>query len=158
MNECTALYTLTMGHEYSPHSLSLEGADDEITRLPVIALLVRSPDGWYLLETGFNPAYCRDPSLCRTIYPYGDPKPIGDDPIVEQLSLCSVRLDDLAGVAVSHRHVDHAGGLPRFVGGPPITVQSRELDFALTRAGEAEAYWRPDYDSPSLRWRRIDGD
>jgi N-acyl homoserine lactone hydrolase len=158
MSSCTALYALTFGHEHSPQSISLEGGSDEVLRLPVIGILVRSPDGWYLLETGLNPEYCRDPALFRTIYPFGDPELNGTDPLVEQLALCGVDLEDIAGVAVSHLHVDHAGGLPRFVGGPPVTVQSRELDFALSRAGEAEAYWRPDYENLDLRWRVIDGD
>lgn len=158
MSSCTAMYALTFGHEYSPQSISLEGGGDEVLRLPVIGILARSPDGWFLLETGLNPGYCRDPELFRTIYPFGDPELEGDDPLTAQLALCGVGLQDLVGVAVSHLHVDHAGGLPRFAGGPPVTVQSRELDFALSRAGEAEAYWRPDYEFPGLRWQIIDGD
>ena len=158
MTVCTELYALTFGHEYSPQSISLEGGTDEILRLPVIGVLVRSPDGWFLLETGLNPDYCRDASLVRGIYPFGDPELEGDDPLVEQLALCGVSLDEISGVAVSHLHVDHAGGLPRFVDGPPVTVQGRELEFALARAGEAEAYWRHDYESAQLRWRVIDGD
>jgi N-acyl homoserine lactone hydrolase len=158
MSSCTALFTLTFGHEYSPESISLEGGSDTILRLPVIGVLVRSPDGWFLLETGLNPAYCRDPTLFRTIYPFGDPELEGNDPLIEQLARCGVDLAGIAGVAVSHLHVDHAGGLPRFAGGPPITVQRRELDYALNRAGEPQAYWRPDYASSELDWRVIDGD
>ena len=158
MSSCSALFALTFGHEWSPEWISLEGGSEEILRLPVIGMLARSPGGWFLLETGLNPEYCRDPSLFRTIYPFGDPELEGDDPLIEQLSACGLGLADIAGVAVSHLHVDHAGGLPRFVGGPPVTVQRRELDYALTRAGEAQAYWRPDYTSTEINWRVIDGD
>lgn len=158
MNACTALYTLTLGHEYSPESISLEGGSDEVLRLPVIGILVRSPDGWYLLETGLNPEYCRDLEVCRTIYPFGDPEPNGEDPIGEQLTACGVAVDEIAGVACSHLHVDHAGGLPRFADGRPVFVQRRELEFALERAGEPEAYWRPDYDRPGIAWHELDGD
>ena len=58
-----------------------------------------------------------------------------------------------------HLHLDHAGGLRHLAGHVPVTIQARELDFALTqRAGRAEAYVREDYELGGLSWRTIDGD
>jgi N-acyl homoserine lactone hydrolase len=130
-----------------------------VLRLPVIGVLVRTGGEWYLLETGIDPIWGRDQALMRGIYPFGDPDLLGDgDPLVAELARCGVAPGEIAGVAVSHLHVDHAGGLRHFVDGPPVYVQRRELAFALDRATEAEAYRRADYDDPRIRWHVLDGD
>jgi N-acyl homoserine lactone hydrolase len=130
-----------------------------VLRLPVIGILARSNGAWYLLETGIDPVWGRDPALMRGIYGYGDPDFLGqDDPLLESVARCGVQLDEIAGVAVSHLHVDHAGGLRHFLDGPPVVVQERELSYALERATEAEAYRRSDYDDSRIRWRVLDGD
>ncbi len=127
--------------------------------MPVIGILARSAGSWYLLETGIDPVWGRDPEQMREIYGFGDPDLLGlEDPLLDGLARCGVRLDEIAGVAVSHLHVDHAGGLRHFVDGPPVYVQRRELAFARDRAGEAEAYRRADYDDPRIRWHVLDGD
>lgn len=159
---CDRLYCLTLGHERSPRWISLEGGGDAVLRLPVIGMLVRSvAGGWWLLETGLNPDFCADPAQYGRIYGADAPElPGAGDPLLDALENCGVSVDELAGVAVSHLHVDHAGGLRWFADGRvPVCVQRREHEFALGgRAGEAEAYWRPDYEQDGLQWRLLDGD
>lgn len=156
---CDALFVLTLAHEYSPRRYSLDGGGDEVLRLPVTSALVQTQAGPFLLDTGLNPALFRRAAEAAAIYPFGDPEfPTEGDPLLDALARCGVGPGDLAGVAMSHLHIDHAGGLRHLVGGPPVYVARRELDFGLGRAGPAEAYWRPDYDLPGLDWRPFDGD
>lgn len=157
-DRCDALHPLILGHEHSPRSIAFVDGDDTAMRIPVTAVLVHSPAGWFLLETGLNPDFARDPEASATIYPYGAAEVADGEPLLAALAARGVAPGDLAGVAVSHLHVDHAGGLKYVRGGPPVYAQRRELDFAFGPAGEPEAYWRPDWDAPDLDWRPLDGD
>lgn len=142
---CDALYLLTLAHEYSPRRYSLDGGGDEVLRLPVTSALVQTQTGPFLLDTGLNAALFRPAAEAAAIYPFGDPEfPTDGDPLLDALARCGVGPGDLAGVAMSHLHIDHAGGLRHLIDGPPVRVQRRELDFALERAGVKEAYWRSD--------------
>jgi glyoxylase-like metal-dependent hydrolase (beta-lactamase superfamily II) len=156
---CDRLHLLTLGHELSPRWISIEGGGDELLRLPVIGILVHAPAGWFLLETGIAEAFARDREQSARIYADAPPElPGPGDPVLEALAGCGVRFDELAGVAVSHLHVDHAGGLRHAAGGPPVFVQRAELRYALDEAGEAQAYRRADFTGPDLDWRELDGD
>lgn len=156
---CDRLYCLTLGWEYSPESISLEGgSEDHILRLPVIGILVRAAAGWVLLETGIDPRPFRVPGARSDIYSAGLPEfETPGDPLLDALGACGVSPDDLVAVGVSHLHIDHAGGLRHVPQHVPVSVQRRELDFALHRAGTAEAYVREDYARPSIAWRLLDG-
>lgn len=155
---CDRLFCLTLGWEYCPRSLSLEGGGESVLRLPVCAIVVQGPGGWLLLETGIGPAL-RDPARGGLIYRDGLPELPGDgDPLVDELAACGLVTADIAGVAVSHLHVDHSGGLRHFADGRPVWVQRRELDFAFTEAAHEQAYVRSDYDDPCLAWTVLDGD
>jgi glyoxylase-like metal-dependent hydrolase (beta-lactamase superfamily II) len=158
---CDRLFCLTLGWEHVPELVSLEGGTREVLREPVIAVVARSPIGWVLLETGidagrFRGAGAADPPLYRD----GAPEfPTDGDPLLDALASVGLGVGDLALAAVSHLHVDHAGGLRHLAAaGVEVAVQRRELAFALERAGEAEFYLREDYDDPALRWRLLDGD
>lgn len=155
-----SLHALVLGWERSPRWISLEGGGDEVLRLPVPAALVRTAGRWFLLETGLPPAF-EEPSVAAAIY--DDPVelrrgPDGEDPVAAALAGVGLGIGDVGAVAVSHLHVDHAGGLDAFRHGPPVFVQRRELSFALGVAGPEQAYWRPSYDRPGLRWRKLAGD
>lgn len=157
---CDRLFCLTLGWEHSPEAISIEGgADDVVLRLPVIGIVVHSPGGWLLLETGLNTEFCRnDPDAAR-IYAYGLPEfDTNSDPLLDGLAACGLHLQDLAAAAVSHLHVDHAGGLRHLAGRVPVYVQAAELAFALGRASLAEAYVRGDYVLDRIDWRQLDGD
>ena len=159
MTHCDRIYCLTLGYEFVPRWISVEGAGDEIFRCPVIAIAACSPDGWFLLETGMGDGLRTHPEQYREVYIWGDPEFATDtDPLLQQLGACGLAPADFAGVAVSHLHLDHSGGLRHFAGGPPIHIQQRELDFALAEAGVEHAYWRPDYVDRDLRWHPLDED
>jgi glyoxylase-like metal-dependent hydrolase (beta-lactamase superfamily II) len=131
---------------------------------PVPAVLVETFDGWVLLDTGFNPALIKDPSLYRRFHSRDNRVaaclPDGSyDPLLEELERNGIRVDDLIGVAVSHLHNDHAGGLRHFAGLAPVYVQRLELEYGMNRFPDAEhnGIFRIDFDDPRLRFELLDG-
>ncbi|MBS1694143.1 MAG: N-acyl homoserine lactonase family protein [Actinobacteria bacterium] len=155
---------LTLGWEDLPKSVSVHGAPDDIRlREPVPGVLLQTDGGWVLLDTGFNTALIRDPALYRRYYPALDYRPVlpGDgEPIEESLAGIGVDIDDIHLVAVSHLHVDHAGGLKLFAGRVPVCAQRRELDYGLSNHPEPERHsiFRVDFDDPRIDWRLADGE
>ena len=69
-------------------------------------------------------------------------------------------LDDIAAVALSHLHHDHAGGVRHFAGRVPVHAQRAELEYGLSGHPEPErhAMFRVDFDDPNIDWRLADGD
>ncbi|MEZ5099965.1 MAG: N-acyl homoserine lactonase family protein [Thermoleophilia bacterium] len=157
---CDRLYCLTLGHERIPAALAFERTGgDGVLRLPFTSILARSPDGWFLWDTGLAESIGRDPAAWGRFWQWGAPELPGDgDPLLEALEMCGVGVTDLAGALVSHLHVDHTGGLRHLAGGPAVVVHRAELEYALEEATEAQGYWRPDYDDPAIRWQPVDGD
>jgi N-acyl homoserine lactone hydrolase len=155
---CDRLFCLTLGWEHVPEFVSLEGGSRAILREPVIGIVARSPIGWVLLETGIDARPYRDGG--SPLYAFGAPEfPTDGDPLLDALASVGLAPDDLALAAVSHLHVDHAGGLRHLAAaGVEIAIQRRELAFGLERAGDPEFYRREDYSQPDLRWRPLDGD
>jgi glyoxylase-like metal-dependent hydrolase (beta-lactamase superfamily II) len=156
---CDRLHCLLLGWELCPEWVSIEGGErKKILRLPIIGILVRTTDGWVLLETGCDPRPYRGAET-HDIYRVGLPEfPTDGDPLLEALDAVGVAPSDLAAAAVSHLHLDHAGGLHNLAGHLPVTVQARELEYATRHAGRPEAYIREDYMLDDLSWRTIDGD
>lgn len=159
-----AIIPLTLGWEELPKSVSVHGASRaERVREPVPGLLLRVDGGWLLLDTGFNTALLRDPALRRRFYPSPNYQPVlpGEgEPLEEALFAVGVDLADIHAVAVSHLHVDHAGGLKHFAGRVPVHAQRAELEYGLSNHPEPErhAMARIDYDDPRIDWRLADGD
>jgi len=155
---------LTLGWEELPKSVSVHGASrEEIVREPVPGLLLQVDGGWLLLDTGFNTALLRDAALRRRFYAspvYQPVLPGLGEPLEEALADVGVDLADVGAVAVSHLHVDHAGGLKHFAGRVPVHVQRAELAYGLGNHPEPErhAMARIDYDDPRIDWRMADGD
>jgi glyoxylase-like metal-dependent hydrolase (beta-lactamase superfamily II) len=156
---CDRLFCLTLGHEYSPEFISLEGGGRDELRLPIIGVVARSPRGWVLLETGCDPRPfdgAREHDIYRGRLPEFPP---GDDPLLDALAAVGLDVSDLTLAAVSHLHIDHAGGLRHLArAGVPVAVQERELTYARERAGRAQAYVREDYEHDDLDWIVLDGD
>src|SRR4051812_38360942 len=111
---------LILGWEELPKSFSVFGSDPSIRlREPVPGLLLELDGGWMLLDTGFNPSLIRDPLLYQRFH--GNNKniaaflPPGDgDPLEDAIEEVGLALEDVAVVALSHLHNDHAGGVRHF--------------------------------------------
>lgn len=161
------MFLLQYGEECTPKWMSVRGADSTLRWVPVIGILVETSAGWVILETGFSRQALDDDAACRAIYgpdvsgsdQYFPPRGLPGEPFVTALAEVDLSPADLALAAVSHLHIDHSGGLPSLAAaGVPVAIQRRELDFALKRAGLAEAYYRPDYEERGIEWRQLDGD
>jgi N-acyl homoserine lactone hydrolase len=156
---CDRMFPLTVGWEFAPESVSLEGGTRDWLRLPLIAILAHSPAGWVLLETGIDHRPYRGVTKAPM---YGEHLPEFDtdgDQLLEEMAARGVAPSDLVCAAVSHLHVDHSGGLRHLAaGGVPVAIQRTELEFARERAGEAEFYRREDYMLSDLVWTELDGD
>jgi N-acyl homoserine lactone hydrolase len=155
---------LTLGWEELPKSVSVDGAPyEERVREPVPGILLEVDGGWLLLDTGFNTALLRDPALRRRFYGSPNYQPVlpgPGEPLEESLSAVGIDLDDVRLVALSHLHVDHAGGLKHFAGRVPVHAQRAELAYGLSGhpAPERNAMARIDFDDPRIDWRLADGD
>jgi N-acyl homoserine lactone hydrolase len=156
---CDRLHLLNLCYQHIPRSALVEDGGDEVLRCPTPAVLARSPDGWFLLDTGLAREIAERPESIERWFAWGACEfPGPGDPLLEALAACGVALDDVVGVAISHLHADHSGGLRHLTYGPPVVVQRAELEYALGEAGQAEGYLREDYDREGLRWRVLDGD
>jgi glyoxylase-like metal-dependent hydrolase (beta-lactamase superfamily II) len=161
----TAIVPLTLGWEELPKSVSVYGAPDSVRlREPVPGLLLQiDGDGWLLLDTGFNTALIRDPALAARFHGragYHAVLPGPGEPLPEALAEAGIDIDDVHAVAVSHLHLDHAGGLKHFAGRVPVHAQRAELAYGLSDHPEPErhAIYRIDFDDPRIEWRLADGD
>jgi N-acyl homoserine lactone hydrolase len=160
VDACDRLICLTLGHEYQPRHISIEGGGDELLRVPIIGVLAHGPGGWILLDTGLSPTM-RDEPFARSIYRTRAPEFVpsaGADPLLHALGRCGLEPDDLAAAAISHLHVDHTGGLEHVPAGRPVFIQRAELAFGTGGAGIEHAYVRADYVDRGIAWAEIDGD
>jgi N-acyl homoserine lactone hydrolase len=155
---------LTLGWEDLPKSVSVHGSPPELRmREPVPGVLLQTDGGWVLLDTGFNTALIRDPYLRRRYHPSVEYQPIlpgPGEPIEEALADIGVDIDEIHLVALSHLHVDHAGGVKLFAGRVPVHAQRRELEYGLSNHPEPETHsiFRVDFDDPTIEWRLADGE
>ena len=86
---------------------------NEWIKLPVMAFLVETDEGYVLYDTGSNPEAMNGywPNNLLEIYPlYQKP----EERLENQLALCGVKPEDVKKVVISHMHLDHAGGLYLF--------------------------------------------
>jgi N-acyl homoserine lactone hydrolase len=160
---------LTFGWEDLPQTVSIHGGDPTVRlREPVPGVLLEVDGGWLLLDTGFNVPIVRDPLLYRRFHGRnGDIRalllPDERDSLEVAFELVGVDPSEVALVALSHLHNDHAGGLRWFAERVPVHIQRRELEYGLQggRPGdgpEQHAIYRIDFDDPVIDWRLADGD
>jgi N-acyl homoserine lactone hydrolase len=157
---------LTLGWAELPLSYSLHGADPAVRlREPVPGVLLDTEDGWVLLDTGFNPALLRDPLLRSRFHPVGGAihayLPAGDGhPLEAAIEEVGLALEDVAVVALSHLHNDHAGGVGLFAQrGVPVHVQAAELAYALHDAeADRNGIFRVNVEDARLQWVPATGD
>ena len=154
---------LTFGWEHIPKSISVRGADPSIRlREPVPGILLEVDGGWFLLDTGFNTPVLLDDLLRRRLFHMGiEDELVGDagDSLERAFEFVGVDPSEVVGVALSHLHYDHSGGLRWFADRAPVHCQRREVDYALgLRHPEPEAFCRVDFDDARIDWRLGDGD
>lgn len=155
---------LTLGWEDLPKAVSVYGAStSERLREPVPGVMLQTDGGWVLIDTGFNTALIRDPHLRRRYFPSLEYQPVlpgSGEPVEESLAEIGIDVDDIHAVALSHLHVDHAGGVKLFAGRVPIHAQRREVEYGLSNHPEPEkhAIFRVDFDDPAIDWRLADGE
>jgi glyoxylase-like metal-dependent hydrolase (beta-lactamase superfamily II) len=155
---------LTLGWEELPKTVSVYGAPPEqMMREPVPGVLLHCDGGWLLLDTGFNTALLHDAALRRRFHGsalHRSILPGPGEPIEEALDNAGIDIDEIYSVAVSHLHIDHAGGLKLFAGKVPVHCQKREYDYGMFDSVDAEkhAIYRIDFDDPAHDWRLADGD
>jgi len=160
------LLPLTFGWEDLPKSISVHGADPSIRlREPVPGVLLELDGGWMLLDTGFNDPLVRDPLLRRRFHggSHGIQAELNHatrDSVEVAFEMVGVDPGDVAAVAVSHLHNDHAGGLRHFAGRVPVHCQQRELEYGLSGhpAPERHGIFRIDFDDPAIDWCLVDGE
>jgi len=164
---------LTFGWAEVSEAVSVHGGDASVRlREPVPGVLLQLDGGWLLLDTGFNAPLVRDRWLWAR---FGEPGVVAElpaepgvpgDPLECAFRLAGVDLADVAVVAVSHLHYDHAGGLRCFAGRVPVHIQRRELEYALhgdpsggaDDQPERNGYVRIDYDDPAIDWQPAEGE
>lgn len=157
---------LTFGWEDLPETVSIHGGDPSVRlREPVPGVLLEIDGAWALLDTGFNVPLVRDPALHRRFHGRNHDirAELLDDPrdsLEVAFERVGVNPDDVAVVALSHLHNDHAGGLRHFNERVPVHCQRRELDYGLSHhpAPENHGIFRIDFDDPMIDWRLADGD
>lgn len=158
------IHPMVVGYEPIRESLSLRGGDDATFLLePVTAAAVVYDDGWVLLDSGFNVDVIRDP-VERGFYfnydSYTALLPPGD-PLDEQVAALGLDWQRLRGVAISHVHVDHTGGLRLVPDGVPVVFQRAEYDFGATISPEQGGVFAAvpkDYLRDTIDIVLIDGD
>ena len=154
---------LTFGWEHLPKSISVHGAPADVRlREPVPGVLLEVDGGWFLLDTGFNTPILLDEQLRRRMHHMGiEDELVGDagDSVERAFEHVGVDPGEVVGVALSHLHYDHAGGLRWFAEHAPVHCQRRELVHALAQeAPEPQAMCRIDFDDHRIDWRLADGD
>lgn len=141
------------------HNLSTASEPDpEPTRGegPVYNLVIEHPEGTILWDTGSHPdAATRWPDDLYDAFEHYD---ADEHPLERELDSAGFDLGDIDAVVMSHLHLDHTGGLPRFDGTDvPVYVHEAELKHAYysakTGAGDT-AYLAADFDH-DLEWRPV---
>jgi N-acyl homoserine lactone hydrolase len=126
---------------------------------PYFFYLVEHPSGPVVFDTGAHPRYVGgyhpDMGLVHD-GPRIFMRP-GED-VVSRLASVGVDAADVRHVALSHLHVDHAGGV-EFFPNATFHVQRRELRAAHWPAVyQRDFYLRGDFDFPEYDWHELDGD
>ena len=175
------LFVLQLGAERVDRSLSVAAAGPGQYWEPFLAVLVDTDTGWVVLDTGMSRAAFESPAIAAT-YGAGPDGTLGSgpdwhlaptppeepgwawilpgDPLATALAEVGLTPADLSLAAVSHLHVDHAGGVPTLAAaGVPIVIGAAELDFARSGAvGPSEGFHTPDWSAPDTRWRQVEAD
>ncbi len=153
------LHPMVLGYEPIPESLSLRGGSEATFLLePVTATAVVYDDGWVLLDSGFDVDALADEETRKRHFTIGNYNPIvpPGDPLLESTTALDLAWRDLRGVAISHVHFDHTGGLRLVPPQVPVVFQREEWDFGTT--GAVVASNPSEFMRSDLQIELIDGD
>jgi hypothetical protein len=136
------MFLLQYGAEPSPKWISVRGGGDRCCGCRSSASS-STRGGLGAAGDGMSRAFLDDEALRRSVYTSEEqPWMTGDDPVAHALAGVGLAVGDLALAAVSHLHVDHAGGLRTLAAaGVPVAVQRTELAFARERARSPRPTW-----------------
>jgi len=97
----------TVGLRSNPH------VQNTWIKLPVMAFLIDTGNGYILYDTGSNPEAMNGywQNLMQEVYPLYQTE---DERLENQLALCGIKPEDIKTVVLSHMHLDHAGNLQLF--------------------------------------------
>lgn len=130
--------------------------------IPVYCVLIDSPEGKILYDTGCHPEAMRGywPQGLRSIFPYF----YNDNQLLaKQLELIHTKPEDIKTVIVSHLHLDHAGNLYQFRHAD-VFVHKKDYDYAKhlvessSNPDDHGAYVKADLDIPADKLHFVDGD
>lgn len=111
---------------------------NELVKLPVMAFLIETDDGYILYDTGVN-SKCMDegywPIGIQEVYPMFQEE---EERLENQLKLCGVKPEDIKTVVLSHLHMDHAGNMDMF---PNAQVYVPKADYI---AAQLAVHMNPD--------------
>ncbi|MFH8380592.1 N-acyl homoserine lactonase family protein [Kitasatospora sp. NPDC018058] len=110
---------------------------------PVLAYLVRGPEGLLLFDTGIGAGSPETEAHYRPVR----------RPLPEALATAGVSVSDIDLVVNCHLHFDHCGGNP-LLAGTPVLVQAKEL--ATARRGDYTIDALVDF--PHAVYRELDGE
>lgn len=117
-------------------------------KLPVMAFLIDTGDGYILYDTGSNPEAMNGywQNIMQEIYPLHQKE---EERLENQLALCGVKPEEIKTVVLSHMHLDHAGNLQLF---PHADIYVPKADYLN---GLAAVHMNPD---PETHGGYIKGD
>lgn len=155
------LVPLVLGWEPIRESVSIRGGDPQRYLLePVTAAAVEYADGWVLLDSGFDVDVIRDPARRGAHYNYDGYTALvaPGDPLVEQVAAEGLEWDALRGLAISHLHADHTGGLRLIADEVPVLLQAAEWAWLAAGAGLPEVVFQDGVLARRAQVRLLDGD
>lgn len=154
-----ALYLLPCGELELDKSIITYRVDmGKMVRIPVIAALIETDEGWILFDTGLNPLGLEEPvatwgeRASKVVYSFN-----AEDDIRNRLKDLGLTPNDIKIVVNSHLHWDHTGG-NQFFKKSTFIVQKAEYRFAFYPDTFASgAYLKNHFDHP-LKYELIEGD
>ncbi len=160
MSSIKKLYVLLCGFEIIPETVSTRNRGARfVIASPISAYLFDTDEGWVLLDTGFDPKYCRDPALAHDIFHargWVPPVVNPEHELDRQLAGIGVAMTDIRHVILSHLHFDHTGYLKHFIHAR-VSIQRREHEAAFNGT-LPNAVLASDINMPGIDWHIVDGD
>lgn len=157
--ECDKSAMVTMA---TAGTKSMSNTMNQWIKIPVMAILIDHPQGKILFDTGSNPKAMAGywPNNLTEMFPFYKNEEQG---LIEQLSLCNTKPEEIKTVILSHMHLDHAGNLDLFVHAD-VYVAKADFEYGLTcvhKTSDSErhgAYIKADLEVPVQEYHLVEED